>query len=483
MSKSPIPNLPPISGIQDPQVRAYLTALTNAWQVRNGQVGTGEEKFLTLADLKEGIAQATQPGRGGNLLTPGGGVTAPGIIAGLIQSLSDEIQQSRLWKVLGERIGKIETPDWFRARFGAEITNEEVKRVTATTVLAQQINTVSAEMGGNVAAVRNEIETVASEVEAKAQQTTQAITQLGNNQAIMQSQLTSVSNQAGATASQVSTLQVQVGTAYSSAQQALSLAANVDGKVTGTWSVKFDVNGYVTGAGLGLDGKGGNYSSQFIVRADRFAIGAPVNSAAQWNDPTVPFIVTTTATTVGGVTYPPGVWIKNAMIADASITNAKIGNAAITNAKIADAAITSAKIANAAIKSAHIEDLSVDSIKIKNGAVSDYAVSSSGVCSLFVPSGAIWFLYAVAALDASYTGEYAPNPEPSLFIRDESTGEFVLYAVGSYYYIHDRPPLYGTPKTYISARINLGAGRIITCKSFRNSTPSNTEFYMVVIKK
>lgn len=382
MSKSPIPNLPPISGIQDPQVRAYLTALTNAWQVRNGQVGTGEEKFLTLADLKEGIAQATQPGRGGNLLTPGGGVTAPGIIAGLIQSLSDEIQQSRLWKVLGERIGKIETPDWFRARFGAEITNEEVKRVTATTVLAQQINTVSAEMGGNVAAVRNEIETVASEVEAKAQQTTQAITQLGNNQAIMQSQLTSVSNQAGATASQVSTLQVQVGTAYSSAQQALSLAANVDGKVTGTWSVKFDVNGYVTGAGLGLDGKGGNYSSQFIVRADRFAIGAPVNSAAQWNDPTVPFIVTTTATTVGGVTYPPGVWIKNAMIANASITKAKIGNAAITNAKIADAAITNAKI----------QDLAVDTIKISGNAVSyttriaswSGVVTGHGVSSFFI---------------------------------------------------------------------------------------------------
>lgn len=69
----------------------------------------------------------------------------------------------------------------------------------------------------------------------------------------------------------------------------------------------------------------------------------------QWKtlvDPTVPFSVQTTPTTINGVAVPPGVYIKDAFIGNGSISNAKIGNAAIDNAKIADAAISNAKIGN-----------------------------------------------------------------------------------------------------------------------------------------
>lgn len=51
MSKAVIPQLPPLSSITDPAVRAYLKALTDAWNVRNGYVGSGGEKFVTQDEM------------------------------------------------------------------------------------------------------------------------------------------------------------------------------------------------------------------------------------------------------------------------------------------------------------------------------------------------------------------------------------------------------------------------------------------------
>jgi uncharacterized protein YjbI with pentapeptide repeats len=62
--------------------------------------------------------------------------------------------------------------------------------------------------------------------------------------------------------------------------------------------------------------------------------------------------------------------IGTAQIEDGAIANAKIGAAAIKSANIENGAITSAKIGDAAIETAHIKDLSVDTIKIKDGACS-----------------------------------------------------------------------------------------------------------------
>lgn len=314
-NRSPVPNLPPVSGIQDPATRAYLEALTQAWLVRNGQTRNTDEKFLTVKDLEDGITQAVRGG-GVNILGGGSGNPTAQIIASVIQSLTDSIQQSRLWKLLGERIEKIEMPEWFQGRFGAEIKTEQIKIENATNALAKE--------------------------------TTTAITNINGNIAIAQKEIKAVSDKAGATASQVTTLQTTVNNTTVTAQNALSIAQSVDGQVDGAWSVKFDANGYVTGAGLGIEGKGGNYSSEFTVRADRFSIGAPANPSAM-ADPDVPFIVTTGTTTIGGITYPPGTWIKTAYIADATIGTAKIANAAITSAKIKDAEVGTLKIANNAV--------------------------------------------------------------------------------------------------------------------------------------
>lgn len=55
---SKLPNLPPLAGIQDPAVRAYLEAFSHIWLVRNGQSRDSDEKFVSVSDLKSGLLQA-----------------------------------------------------------------------------------------------------------------------------------------------------------------------------------------------------------------------------------------------------------------------------------------------------------------------------------------------------------------------------------------------------------------------------------------
>lgn len=299
---SPVPSIPPLSSISDPSTRSVLQAIVDGLRVRNGELGDGNEKFLTVADLTAATSgsQSVVTSRGTSRSVA---TEASQAVANVIKKLSDSVMQSRIWKELDERIVRIDTPEWFQGK-----------------------------VGGAIKAVENIIE---SGNQAMAQQLTTAITNINGNIALVQDELTAASDLVGATASNVTTLQTKVGTVDAAAQQAMQLAATVDGKVRGTWSVKFDVNGYVAGVALGVDQQPGKPPrSNFVVRADTFAVGSPgINDV-------VPFIVQ------DGVCY---------------LHKAMIGKAWIDSANIADAAIGSAKI----------HDLAVDTLKIK-----DYAVST-----------------------------------------------------------------------------------------------------------
>ncbi len=138
------------------------------------------------------------------------------------------------------------------------------------------------------------------------------------------------------------------------------------------YAVKIDNAGVVSGFGLSSEPvDDGGSRSYFIVRADHFGITGPTyNQAAApttnlynglaWRNTgdgitrycllgtppqvywmadrqyaSVPFQVLTSPTTdADGGTIPPGVYITDAYIKNATITTAKIKNAAITNAKI-----------------------------------------------------------------------------------------------------------------------------------------------------
>ena len=103
---------------------------------------------------------------------------------------------------------------------------------------------------------------------------------------------------------------------------------NLEGKYT----VKVDLNGYVSGFGLASTANNATATSTFAVRADSFYIASPSGPGIT---PTMPFIVRTSATTIGGVEVPVGVYITDGYIQNGTITNAKIADLAVDNAKIA----------------------------------------------------------------------------------------------------------------------------------------------------
>jgi len=357
--------------------------------VRNGQAGNGQDRFLTVKDLQDGIALAARQGGAGG--SSSGGSSGSSYVANLIQSLSDQIMQSRLWRLLGERIERIEMPAWFDKRLLTGISTEIKRREIVEDGLAQSITTVSAalddglalmqqeitsvadstsafaastttalaSLGENLSGVQTSVTSLTTAVSAQATEFTQAITNVNGNIALVDSRVTSVSDAASVTASQVTTLQLTLNGvdqvadgAAVLAQQALVLSQTIDGAVDAAWTVKFDANGYVAGIGFGLEGGGATpYTSAFGVRADQFFIGAP-NSGLVTDAPSTsaPFIVQTTNwTDANGVIQPPGVFIKGAFIESASIDSADIRYAAIQNAHIGDLQVSTLKIAGNAV--------------------------------------------------------------------------------------------------------------------------------------
>lgn len=100
----------------------------------------------------------------------------------------------------------------------------------------------------------------------------------------------------------------------------------------GKYTVKVDLNGYVSGFGLASTANDATASSAFSVRADSFYIASPSGPGIT---PTMPFIVRTSATTINGVAVPAGVYMTDGYIQNGTITNAKIADLAVDNAKIA----------------------------------------------------------------------------------------------------------------------------------------------------
>lgn len=129
----------------------------------------------------------------------------------------------------------------------------------------------------------------------------------------------------------ITTLQASVGS-NTAAIAAESIArANADGSLFAQYTVKVDLNGYVSGYGLASTSSGAAPTSSFIVRADRFAVSSPSGPGIT---PATPFIVNTTPLTENGVTIPPGVYIDGAYIRNLTAGIARLGDAWIDDAKV-----------------------------------------------------------------------------------------------------------------------------------------------------
>lgn len=173
-----------------------------------------------------------------------------------------------------------------------------------------------------------------------------------------------------AVASTVTTLSTTVAGHTSAIATEVSTRANETGSLFSKYTVKIDSNGYVSGFGLASTANTATPYSEFAIRADKFYIASPSGPGI---NPVAPFVVTTTESTVNGVTVPAGVYMDAAYIKNGTITNAKIGDAAIDNAKITT--LDAAKITTGYISANRILAGSLDA-KI---ATLDAAVIGTGV--------------------------------------------------------------------------------------------------------
>jgi predicted phage tail protein len=135
-------------------------------------------------------------------------------------------------------------------------------------------------------------------------------------------------------------------------------------KVNAQWYVKIDSGHAVSGVGLGLED---DNTTQFLVRANRFAIAPP---AEVGDEGKYAFVYQATAETLAnGTVIAPGLYLDSAVIKYASITESHIEDLAVKTAKIDNLAVKTAQIDDLAVTGAKIQDLAVDTLKIQDNAV------------------------------------------------------------------------------------------------------------------
>lgn len=316
--------LPPTLGISDQQTRQVLDAIINHLDLRGGVTSaSSDERYITLRDFKEAID-------GGGSVNPAGlaGGTAGGgggnALVGLVDTMRNNIQQSLIYQLLETPIQIIDqapiramvNQSLQTAQLGisgvssaltsatesltreinaavsriasaeAAIIQEQNTRATADTAITGSLNAAISRIGASESAIVTEQNTRNNRDNALAQAVNTIWSQIGNGGALIQDSALAAVSPASIEASQYRQLQVALrdpdnpGQYISSAavRQDASAALSSTGRLEARYTIKVDLNGYVTGFGLAATENSGLPTSDFQVRADRFSIVNPNGS-------------------------------------------------------------------------------------------------------------------------------------------------------------------------------------------------------------
>lgn len=228
--------------------------------------------------------------------------------------LNGEIEEQRT--ELSAQIGEV----------SANLTQNYVTAASQTAALAQLETSLTAQTNTAIATATQNLVTYAAQDYAFSIFETDLLSQVDDNIATATSTLVTQSDMNSAIAASLVDLETTVGQHTTSIS---TVTASVDG-VLGTYGVKVNNNGVVSGFGLVSELIDGTVTSTFTVQANKFVIASFDGSAA-----VSPFTVK------NGVTY-----IENGVIQDAAIGSAKIEDLAVESIKIAGEAVETPKIAN-----------------------------------------------------------------------------------------------------------------------------------------
>ncbi|CRM04725.1 hypothetical protein [Pseudomonas sp. 28 E 9] len=253
--------------VNDPTTGVNATA--TGLSTLKATVTTLNGKVTTTAERVDGIyLQVNPPLQGDDSALMGSEASYVGVWSTQSALIEGDLVQ-------GQRTDSVEVKV---ASNAAAVVSEQTARINADGALSSRIDTVTAQTSGNAAAVQAEIVARTSADQALGQRIDTVQSTVGGNTLAIQTNATAIQT--------------------------------VNGKVTANWSVRMQYETATglykyAGIGLGLENGPGGLQTQFIIDADRFAIGQAG---------TVPFAVT------GGQTF-----IQAAFIQDGTITNAKIG--------------------------------------------------------------------------------------------------------------------------------------------------------------
>lgn len=340
------PGIPSTASIKDADTRRVLDAVIQGWKLRNGELDPKhEQRFITKAELKD-LTISTVKGwavtqEGQSTLNSGPGGLSESEINDIIGYLTDSVTSSKLWRDLGEKIELIDIPQIFSRIGNSEIVikNTQTSLKTETEARITSDNALGVRVGNNEAGLTNEVNLRTNSDNALASAVNKLWATVGNNTGLVSSGSSITANVSGAVATNWNQVQTTIkdpltGAYVQTAVVRDTLTAEVNktkNVLTAEKTVKIDLNGYVTGYGLiaNQDMTTGIASSEFLVRADRFAIGSVGQSKR------VPFVVLT-ATDANGT--PPGVYMDNAVIKTASLGTLFLGGEAVTITRYADGA-------------------------------------------------------------------------------------------------------------------------------------------------
>lgn len=179
---------------------------------------------------------------------------------------------------------------------------------TKERALSEQINTAKSELGGRITQISNETRTLSNANRTISEQINTAKSELGGR-------ITQISNETRTLSNANRTVGEQINTVQTTLSGQRASIRNVERSVNGVRLVKavtVDNNGFISGYGLMSDLQNGRVTSRFGINADQIYFGTTTNAKK-------PFVFTTRATTIDGVSYPAGAWLNSASIAHASI--------------------------------------------------------------------------------------------------------------------------------------------------------------------
>ena len=192
---------------------------------------------------------------------------------------------------------------------GAESSISTLNTTTANQ--ANSLSSLSSRIGSAESAITSEQTTRANADNALSTKIDTQMSAVNKSIAAVQTEVKTATTNTSALSTKVDSLNTTLGSVSTAVQTEATARQTADNDMYAKYTVKIDQNGYVSGYGLMSTANNSTPMSEFIVRADRFAIGSPSGAGIS---PQIPFVAITTPQTVGGKYLRPGVYIKDGFI-------------------------------------------------------------------------------------------------------------------------------------------------------------------------